>query len=257
MAGAAYLRQMYDIYGFPGFLAAYNAGPRRLDDYLADHRPLPAETRHYVAMIGPAIVGSYPRHVSPAGSYAMNRLPIDIPSGLRYAHGRAAPVQIASRAMPVPPPMPTPYQPAVRVAEASPPPRTIAPARTQVAYLTPPKRLPQPPRPPRARGFRLVQTAFAEPPPPPRSSGLSGHWAVQVGAFLDPEQARHAAGEAQARARAVLGGARPLVETVRHDHAVLWRARLTGLSRDAAVRACEQLSRRHNACMVLSPDAQS
>ena len=48
---------MYDIYGSPGFLAAYNAGPRRLDDYLSNNRPLPDETRRYVAMIGPNIVG--------------------------------------------------------------------------------------------------------------------------------------------------------------------------------------------------------
>ena len=57
LAGAAYLREMYDIYGSPGFLAAYNAGPRRLDDYLSNNRPLPDETRRYVAMIGPNIVG--------------------------------------------------------------------------------------------------------------------------------------------------------------------------------------------------------
>ena len=257
MAGAAYLREMYDIYGFPGFLAAYNAGPRRLDDYLADQRSLPAETRRYVAMIAPAIVGSYPRRISPAARYAMNRIPIDIPSGLRYAHGRYEPVQIASRLMPVPPPTPAPYQPAVRLAEAAPPPRLVAPARAQLAYLSPPQRLPQPPRPPQTRGFRLVQTAFAEPPPPPRSYGLSGGWAVQVGAFNDPGQARHAAGAAQASAGAVLGHARPMVEAVRHGHAVLWRARLTGLSREAAVRACTQLSQHHEGCLVLSPDAQS
>lgn len=29
LAGAAYLREMYDRYGSPGFLAAYNAGPGR------------------------------------------------------------------------------------------------------------------------------------------------------------------------------------------------------------------------------------
>ena len=60
MAGAAYMREMYDIYGSPGFLAAYNAGPNRLDDYLSNNRPLPDETRRYVAMIGPNIVGVYP-----------------------------------------------------------------------------------------------------------------------------------------------------------------------------------------------------
>ena len=29
LAGAAFLREMHDRYGSPGFLAAYNAGPRR------------------------------------------------------------------------------------------------------------------------------------------------------------------------------------------------------------------------------------
>ncbi len=264
MAGAAYLREMYDIYGFPGFLAAYNAGPRRLDDYLADERPLPNETRRYVAMIAPAIAGAYPQRQSPAAAYAMNRLPMDIPPGLRYGPGGYAPVQVASRwvrppapvSAPYQPQQPAPYQPPVRMAEAAPPPRIVTPPRAQVAYLAPPPRLPPPPRPPRM-GFRLVPTAFAEPPPPPRSFALSGGWAVQVGAFSDPAQAHRAAGEAQARARTVLGSARPLVEAVRHGHAVLWRARLGGLSREAAVRACTQLSYHHAACMVLSPEAQS
>lgn len=52
LAGAAYLREMYDRYGSPGFLAAYNAGPGRYEEYLAG-RPLPAETRAYVAALFP------------------------------------------------------------------------------------------------------------------------------------------------------------------------------------------------------------
>jgi soluble lytic murein transglycosylase-like protein len=32
LAGAAYLREMYDRYGSPGFLAAYNAGPGRYEE---------------------------------------------------------------------------------------------------------------------------------------------------------------------------------------------------------------------------------
>ena len=35
LAGAAYLREMHDRYGSPGFLAAYNAGPKRYEQYLA------------------------------------------------------------------------------------------------------------------------------------------------------------------------------------------------------------------------------
>lgn len=40
---------MYDRFGYPGCLAAYNAGPARYADHLATGRPLPAETVAYVA----------------------------------------------------------------------------------------------------------------------------------------------------------------------------------------------------------------
>lgn len=55
LAGAAYLRELHDRYGAPGFLAAYNAGPGRYDRHLATGRPLPAETREYVAKLAPMI----------------------------------------------------------------------------------------------------------------------------------------------------------------------------------------------------------
>ncbi|MGQ0581902.1 MAG: lytic transglycosylase domain-containing protein [Reyranella sp.] len=55
LAGAAYLREMHDRYGSPGFLAAYNAGPARYDQYLATGRELPAETELYVAKLAPLI----------------------------------------------------------------------------------------------------------------------------------------------------------------------------------------------------------
>ena len=58
MAGAAYIREMHDRYGAPGFLAAYNAGPGRYEAYLNSGRALPAETRNYVAKIAPNIDGS-------------------------------------------------------------------------------------------------------------------------------------------------------------------------------------------------------
>lgn len=50
LAGAAYLRDLLDRYGAPGFLAAYNAGPARYEASLAG-RPLPLETRLYVARL--------------------------------------------------------------------------------------------------------------------------------------------------------------------------------------------------------------
>jgi hypothetical protein len=55
MAGTSYLREMYDRFGAEGFLAAYNAGPGRYEDYTQRGRPLPAETVNYVARIAPRL----------------------------------------------------------------------------------------------------------------------------------------------------------------------------------------------------------
>lgn len=58
MAGAAFLHEMHVRYDVPGFLAAYNAGPGRYDDYLAHGRPLPTETVAYVTKLAPMISGA-------------------------------------------------------------------------------------------------------------------------------------------------------------------------------------------------------
>lgn len=57
MAGTAYLREMYDSYGAAGFLAAYNAGPGRYEEWRDRGRPLPLETRRYVASLAPLLQG--------------------------------------------------------------------------------------------------------------------------------------------------------------------------------------------------------
>ena len=78
LAGAAYLREMFDRYGSPDFLAAYNAGPGRYEEYLAG-RPLPAETRAYVASLVPSFGGgdlSGPITVAAADPYAWTRAPL-------------------------------------------------------------------------------------------------------------------------------------------------------------------------------------
>jgi soluble lytic murein transglycosylase-like protein len=46
LAGTAYLRDLYNRFGYPGLFAAYNAGPGAL----IHHRNLPVETRDYVKM---------------------------------------------------------------------------------------------------------------------------------------------------------------------------------------------------------------
>lgn len=66
LAGAAYLRAMYDRFGYPGLFAAYNAGPGRYAEHLRTGRPLPAETRGYIAQLArtPATLSMPPAMLS-------------------------------------------------------------------------------------------------------------------------------------------------------------------------------------------------
>ncbi|MDB5577741.1 MAG: lytic transglycosylase [Bradyrhizobium sp.] len=61
VAGAGYLRELYDRYGSPGFLAAYNAGPARYEAYRAMGVPLPGETIAYVQKLAPVASGEASR----------------------------------------------------------------------------------------------------------------------------------------------------------------------------------------------------
>lgn len=55
LAGTAYLRALYDHYGYPNLFAAYQAGPARLEAYLADEKPLPDATLAYLKALVPGI----------------------------------------------------------------------------------------------------------------------------------------------------------------------------------------------------------
>ena len=246
MAGVAYMREMYEIYGSPGFLAAYNAGPSRLDDYLSNVRPLPDETRRYVAMIGPNLRGIYPNNRSAADGLAMNTLPINIPAGKRY--GR--PVMLAG-AKPVGGGR-VPQRMAVEVAQLPEPPRRGGTAGQQ--QLTLATASPAPAR----SGFRLISAANAADAAPARHGpAASGQWAVQIGAFGNQGQAQSALTSVRGHAPVELAVAHPFVGSVHQGHSTLWRARMTGMSRETAIQACEKITRGKSNCIVLSPDAQS
>ncbi len=63
IAGTAYLRAMYDRFGYPGLFAAYNAGPARYSSHITTRRPLPPETRAYVAGVAAELDSELPRAV--------------------------------------------------------------------------------------------------------------------------------------------------------------------------------------------------
>jgi soluble lytic murein transglycosylase-like protein len=87
LAGVAYLREMQNRFGSPGFLAAYNAGPDRYERHLATGGPLPLETQDYVAMLMPIIEGRRAESKPAAASnlFAWLRSALFVP------HGNVAP----------------------------------------------------------------------------------------------------------------------------------------------------------------------
>jgi hypothetical protein len=54
-AGAAYLRWLKLKYGYPAMFADYNDGPGNIEDHLHRGRPLPKETRGYIASIAKSL----------------------------------------------------------------------------------------------------------------------------------------------------------------------------------------------------------
>lgn len=74
LAGAAYLRVMYDHFGYPGLFAAYNAGPGRYDAYLKGLSSLPAETSAYIAKLTPMRSGMVVTTQNPSASALFVRL---------------------------------------------------------------------------------------------------------------------------------------------------------------------------------------
>ncbi len=84
LAGAAYLREMHDRFGAPGFLAAYNAGPTRIEEVLAGITVLPDETLNYIARIAPRL-----------GMQASLQGPFAVPGGGFYRSVAAEPSDLA------------------------------------------------------------------------------------------------------------------------------------------------------------------
>jgi membrane-bound lytic murein transglycosylase B len=93
LAGAAYLRELHDRYGAPGFLAAYDAGPARYDTYLATGRPLPQETLAYVARLAPVVTGG----AVASGVFLASSMPSWLQAPLFVAHSDSALTRFRSR----------------------------------------------------------------------------------------------------------------------------------------------------------------
>ncbi|MFL5286529.1 MAG: transglycosylase SLT domain-containing protein [Rhodopila sp.] len=269
LAGTAYLREMYDRFGAPGFLAAYNAGPNRLDRYLSYGTPLPAETVNYVASIAP--------HLGP-GTPLSGPLAVYAGGTTRYASARRTPGRCDPDAAYNPGGPCTPLRPAAAptvVAMAAP--TNGAGCDPDAAYdpTRPCRPLPPSPAPVVAQPLPAPPViAQALPPPPARYGGGTrpiqemttqrasytplpppGQWAIQVGAFANLSTAQTAAENARMAAPDLLRTAKiVLPATTPFGSQVAFRARLLGLSQSAAADACGRLSRHGIACITVPPE---
>jgi cell division septation protein DedD len=259
MAGVAYMREMYDIYGSPGFLAAYNAGPTRLDDYLTNVRSLPDETRRYVAIIAPNLDRDHPAVRSPAEQYEMNKLPPRIAAGLR--NGDRGVVVTSRGPLLIAPAASSPGR-LLRRSSSELPQLSVLSSRNAVPTLS----APRPNDTSKASGVHQI-AKFGGPQlvaPAREPNGmisqlthsLPGGWAIQVGAFADQQQAHRAVSVARNQAWDELSAGKTHVGGSQHQTSLVYRARIVGLSRDSAMQGCERISRSRSHCIVLSPKAQ-
>jgi cell division septation protein DedD len=187
---------------------------------------------------------------SPAEQFAVNRLPIDIPPGPRYVvhhvmvasragrhgHGHETLVRTAAidrhhrnHAGPAP----------VELAEAPEPRAPLSHTTLRTAYAMPASH----------HGFHIIEPAMASESMGRHASGSA--WAIQVGAYSSASQAHAAAGAA----RNATSHAQMVVASVKTGHAMLYRARLSGMSHEAAVHACQKLAHGHGGCVVVAPSA--
>jgi hypothetical protein len=132
--------------------------------------------------------------------------------------------------------------------------RCQPPAPAVAPIITQPLAPPSGPAPTRfAREARPLQervaqpVAFAPGPPP-------GHWMIQVGAFATLSTAQGAAERARAVAPDLLDRTKiELPATAPLGTQVAFRARLSGLSPQAAAEACGRLTRQGMACITVPP----
>ena len=241
LAGTAYIREMYDRYGSPGFLAAYNGGPGRMDAYLAGSAPLPTETADYLAAVGPRLDGRGTSYAD--GAYAGGGM-----TGLEYQ---------ASLQQPAPG-----DDPSMRAFDGGglvtpqAPTGVLTRDATVVAALIP-----------AAAAATLTGGAAYRARRENTSAGASGDWSssnwdngdsdngewgIQVGAYPDPANSQAAIDTARSRAGDLLARARPAVIPVQRA-GTLYRARLIGLSADGAAVACERLARSGMDCFAVRP----
>jgi len=192
MAGTAYIRELYEMYGSPGFLGAYNAGPGRYRQYVENGRSLPPETRRYMDIVGTQIAGIEPGSSQPdrMTQYAETQIQQRVNGAIAARTGQpgsSSPVVMAMA--PIPDRLspeeqgtaarvdaaiaartgqPIPVQPVPAVVAMQPIPDRVAPSRPVVAMAPIPDRVAPMPAPVRQAAVQPAPVRMAPIPDRPQ-----------------------------------------------------------------------------------------
>lgn len=112
MAASGYIRELYDRFGSPDFLGAYNCGPQCMDNHRSRGTPLPGYARTYMAAITPHLNDPVPASTLPAQQpypTPVQTIPADAPIQLAQttpqttpANGQASAPPLADDTLPPP-----------------------------------------------------------------------------------------------------------------------------------------------------------
>ena len=78
------------------------------------------------------------------------------------------------------------------------------------------------------------------------------NWAIEVGAFPQAARAQQVAATVQATLGPVLQDGEAMAAAHKNGHHAVYRARIVGLSHDAAQKACRAMAKRHHPCRSVS-----
>ncbi|WP_244592843.1 lytic transglycosylase domain-containing protein [Azospirillum palustre] len=199
MAGTAYLREMYDLFGAPGFLAAYNCGPACYAQHLAGKQRLPRETKMYLAALTPVLRGTGPREPSLAAGASAIEVAVVPDDAPKPRNGQSAPSQrsepapvVVAAALETSAPEssavePRRMEPRPAERKAVEPAPAPAPAPVVVASLPEPAPAPVPAPAPAVAPARPVQVASLDPAPA-TTHRVSPQFTTQVAEALLPPQ---------------------------------------------------------------------
>ncbi|OUI94510.1 murein transglycosylase [Acetobacter indonesiensis] len=239
MAGSGYIRELYDRFGSPQFLAAYNCGPQCAENHRSRGTPLPDYAKTYVAAIKPHLNDPIPAMLQPTQiAYAPAPTPpVKVMAVTTGSADASASRQLAMGTAPAlqddfTPPPPTPADDAIAVSSAS----DTAPASVDVASSAP-----------QATSYTPTPAAAAW-----QQDSTVGGATIQIGAFSTQERAQRAAALAKQTSGA-------LANTVNHIDLIpgganghpVWRTRLAGLPAEQTDAACAALRQQGMPCVLV------